>query len=156
MSDPYEEIVSGETVLRFPPGARHEAICARLHARVAACLASVASTRLLPVRAIVQLSPGTLVRPDLTLVTTATGKPWLIAEVVDSVDHGTDTVTKKTVYEDHRLPRLWMVDQRFDNVEVYHGSQYGLSLRHILAGREQLTEATLPGFVFLMNELFAA
>ncbi len=154
MSDPYEEIVAGETVLRFPPGARHEAVCARLHERVAACLGAAAATRLLPRRAIVLLEPGTLLRPDLTLVTVATGKPWLIAEVVDSVDHGTDTVTKKNVYEDHRLPRLWMVDQRFDNVEVYHGSQYGLSLRHILAGRERLTEPLLPGFDLAMPDLF--
>ena len=34
MSEPYEEILEGETRLRPPPGARHEEICRRLHERV--------------------------------------------------------------------------------------------------------------------------
>jgi len=155
MSEPYEEIVLGETFWRRPPGARHETVCSRLHERVAACLTGNPTTRLLARRSIVQLSPGTLVRPDLALVTIATGKAWLLAEVVDSTDHGTDTVTKKIAYEDLRLPRLWMVDPRYDNVEIYHGSQYGLSLKHILAGRDRLTDALLPGFEVAMLELFA-
>jgi hypothetical protein len=156
MSAAYEEIVLGETVLRLAPGARHETICARLHARVSASLGSGVSVRLLPPRTVVQLAPGTLVRPDLALLTVATGKPWLLAEVVDSADHGADTVMKKSVYEDLRVPRLWMVDQRYDNVEVYHGTQYGLSLKHILAGRESLTDSVIAGFAISMTELFGA
>ena len=52
---------------------------------------------------------------------------------------------KKTIYEELRLPRVWMVDPRYDNVEVYHGTQYGLTLKRVLAVRELLTEALLPG-----------
>jgi Uma2 family endonuclease len=154
MSEPYEEILSGESVLRRPPGGRHELVCGRLHDRVGRSVAAVASTRLLPPRTVIQLCPGTLLRPDLTLVTAATGKAWLIAEVVDSVDHHADTVVKKSLYEDVRLPRLWMVDPRYDNVEVYHGSPYGLALRHILANRDLLTEALLPELSLAMAELF--
>src|ERR1044071_295658 len=146
MSHSYEEIVLGEALLRRPPGARHEIICVRLHEIVASSVANVPTTRLLPPRSVIELSPGTLVRPDLTLVTTVNNKPWLIAEVVDSMDHQTDTVTKKSMYEDVRLPRLWMVDPRYDNVEVYHGSPYGLALKHILAQRDLLTEKLLPDF----------
>ena len=154
MSVSYEEIVLGEALLRRPPGARHEIICARLHEMVATSVASVPGTRMLPPRTVIELAPGTLVRPDLTLVTTANGKAWLIAEVVDSMDHQTDTVTKKSLYEDVRLPRLWMVDPRYDNVEVYHGSPYGLALKQILAHRDLLTERLLPDFRVAMIELF--
>jgi Uma2 family endonuclease len=154
MSASYEEIVLGESLLRHPPGARHEMICGRLHARIAASLANVAVARLLPARTLIELAPGTLVRPDLTLVTSATGKPWLIAEIVDTPDHHTDTVTKKTMYEELRLPRLWMVDPRYDNVEVYHSSPYGLTLKHILAQRDFLTEALLPELRLAIPELF--
>ncbi|MCX8156948.1 MAG: Uma2 family endonuclease [Verrucomicrobiae bacterium] len=151
----YEEVVDGETLLRYPPGPRHELICERLHALVAEALEGVTTSRLLEVRAPIELRPGTIVRPDITLVTSATGKAWLIAEVVDSDDHRADTVVKKNVYEEARLPRLWMVDPRYDNVEVYHGSPYGMALRHILAGRERLTEALLPKLGITIRDLFA-
>ena len=154
MSDSYEEIVLGETILRRAPGARHEAVCARLHARVTASLACLATMRLLPPRSILQLATGTLVRPDLALLTAATNKAWLLAEVVDSADHRTDTVVKKSLYEDLRVPRLWMVDPRYDNVEVYHSTQYGLALKQILAGKDVLREALIAEFQITMTELF--
>jgi Uma2 family endonuclease len=154
MSDPYEEILQGEMHLRLPPGARHEEICRRLHERVAASLSGVTVARLLPARTLVRLTRGTDVRPDLALVTTATNKLWLAAEVVESGDHRPDTVFKKELYEEASLPRLWMVDPRYDNVEVYHGAEHGLALKQILALQEVLTEALLPGFQYTIAELF--
>lgn len=151
----YEEIIEGESLLRLPPGPRHEEICARLHARVAASLAGLGSVRLLPPRSVVQVSAGTLLRPDLAIVTAANSKVWLIAEIVNSEDHRADTVTKKTLYEDLNVPRLWMVDPRYDNVEVYHASQYGLGLKGILAGRETLSDGLLPDLDLRIDELFA-
>ena len=47
-----------------------------------------------------------------------------------------------------------MVDPRYNNVEVYHGTAHGLSLKGILAGRETLTETLLPGLQITMNDLF--
>jgi len=156
MTQPYEEIVQGETLLRSPPGARHERICARLHARMAAGLAGNAVTRLLSPRSVVQMSPGTLIRPDLALVTAATGKLWLAAEIVNSEDHQSDTVLKKAIYEEFNIARLWMIDPRYDNVELYHGTTHGLALRGILAGRERLLESLLPDFEMTVAELFSA
>jgi Uma2 family endonuclease len=156
MSEPYEEIVEGETLLRLPPGARHEAICSKLHGLVAAAVNTVPTTRLLERRSSVQLSSGTEVRPDLALVAAATGKIWLAAEVISSDDHRTDTVMKKQIYEELNIPRLWMIDPRYDNVEVYHGTQYGLMLKGILAGRETLTEQLLPALQVTITELFKA
>jgi hypothetical protein len=155
MSDPYEETINGERMLRFPPRPRHEQILARLRQRVNGSLASLATTRMLDVRAAIEVSKGNLLRPDLSLVATANNRLWLVAEVISSDDHHADTVEKKTIYEELRLPRLWMIDPRYDNVEVYHGTQYGLTLKRVLAGRELLTEALLPGFQMPLHELFA-
>jgi len=155
MSDPYQEIVRGERVLRLPPRTRHEEILARLHQRVAGALTNLVTTRLLGARTRIELSLENVFRPDLALVTAASDKLWLVAEVINSDDHHADTVEKKTIYEEIKLPRLWMVDPRYDNVEIYHGTPYGLGLKKVLAGQDLLTEALLPGFQYAIHELFA-
>jgi len=156
MSEPYEETLQGETTLRLPPGPRHELICARLHTLLRASTANFPGTRLNPIRGKVTLADGSRLRPDLSLATTATGKLWLAVEVVSSDDHRVDTVMKKEIYESAKLPRLWMVDPRYDNIEVYHTSQFGLVLKGILAGNEVLTESLLPEFELTVRELFRA
>jgi Uma2 family endonuclease len=104
----------------------------------------------------VQLSAQTKVCPDLALVTAANGKLWLAAEIVSSDDHRTDTVIKKQIYDEAKLPRLWMIDPRYDNVEIYHSSEYGMILKAMLAGREVLSERLLPEFELRIDELFRA
>jgi len=156
MSEPYEERVDGERLLRLAPGLRHEMICARLHQRVSAGLTGNGTSRLLAPRAQVELTRRTVLRPDLALVTVATGKLWLVAEVISSDDHHSDTVTKKEIYENVRVPRLWMIDPRYDNIEVYHGGEYGLALKGMLAGRAALAEPLLPTFHLVAAELFQA
>jgi Uma2 family endonuclease len=154
MSAPYQEILESQTIIRSSPGARHELICSRLHQSVHASVANLTGTMLLKPRSQVSVSSRTTVCPDLSLVTTATGKLWLAVEIVSSDDHRTDTVVKKQIYEELKLPRLWMVDPRYDNVEVYHASEYGLMLKSILAGREILSEKLLPEFQMTIAELF--
>ena len=156
MSDPYEELLGGEWHLRLGPGARHERICARLHETVLASVANFTGTRLLPTRTKIQLSQHHAVRPDLALVTTANNRLWLAVEIVSSDDHRVDTVIKKQIYEDAKVPRLWMVDPRYDNVEIYHSMEYGLALKGILACDEVLSEQLLPEFQIIVRELFAA
>jgi Uma2 family endonuclease len=156
MSEPYREILEGQALQRSAPGTRHELICGRLHDCVKASVANFTSTRLLGRRAEIKLSSHTTVCPDLSLVVAATGKLWLAAEIVSPDDHRADTVVKKQIYEDAKLPRLWMVDPRYDNVEIYHGTEYGLVLKGILAGREVLTEKLLPEFELAVAELFRA
>src|SRR4051812_28875515 len=154
MSETYEEILEGQTCLRPPPSPRHEEICRRLHKRVTASMNGITVARLLQPRSLVQISSENHVCPDLALVTTATNKLWLAAEIVSSGDHHPDTVIKKAIYEEMNLPRLWMIDPRYDNVEVYHGGQYGLALKNILAIREVLNEPLLPQFQYIIAELF--
>ncbi len=140
--------------MRLAPDARHELVCERLHRSVRASVANLTSTRLLEMRAQVQLTRDTVVRPDLALVTVPHGKVWLIAEVICSGDNRPDTVIKKQLYEELKIPRLWMVDPRYDNVEVYHATQFGMSLKEILACREVLQERLLPDFQITVSELF--
>jgi Uma2 family endonuclease len=154
MSEQYEEILAGASVTRRAPGARHELICARLHESVRAGVANFAGTRLLAPRSEIRLSRDVKVCPDLSLVAVSTGKLWLAAEIISSDDHRADTVVKKEIYEELKLPRLWMIDPRYDNVEIYHGSQYGLMLKSMLAGREILTEELLPEFQLSVSDLF--
>ncbi len=154
MSQNYAEILNGSALARRAPGPRHELICTRLHQWVRASVANFAGTRLLPPRSEVRLSRNHTVCPDLALVAAANGKMWLAAEIVSSDDHRPDTVTKKQIYEETKLPRLWMIDPRYDNVEVYHSTEYGLTLKSILAGHELLTEKLLPEFQLTIEELF--
>jgi Uma2 family endonuclease len=156
MSEPYEETLQGEITLRLPPSPRHEVICGRLHELVKASVANFPGTKLLEMRSEVRLDAYTKVRPDLSLIAAATGKLWLAVEVVNSEDHRPDTVYKKELYETSRLPRLWMVDPRYDNVEVYHASEYGMRLQEILAGQDVLSEKLLPEFQITVTDLFAA
>ena len=154
MSDPYEEFVEGEAVLRLPPPPRHERSLEILCKALDAVIGETKTSRMLAPRSIVQLSAGTMLRPDLCLVTRATGKPWLIVEVIHGDDHRMDTVLKKELYETMRIPRLWIVDTRYDNAEVYHAESFGLALKSMLAGRDTLQDSLLPGFGLTMKELF--
>jgi len=154
MSRPYLETLNGVPMVRAAPGERHEAIGNRLYRAVLVSAALLKSTRVLEPRSEVRLSRETVVRPDLGLLVAATGRLWLAAEIVNPEDHASDTVIKKQIYEELKLPRLWMIDPRYDNVEVYHATQYGLVLQGILARGEVLTEKLLPIFQLTMNELF--
>jgi len=123
---------------------------------MAAGVNGLASTQLLAPRAEIQVTRTTLLRPDLALVTAAGGKLFLAVEIISRDDHRADTVTKKEIYEQIRVPRLWVVDPRYDNVEIYHSTEFGLQLKGILAGSERLTDKVIPQFQMSVSELFAA
>jgi Uma2 family endonuclease len=156
MSRPYEEILEGSTLPRSAPDVRHEMICARLHNAMAASVANLSATQLLAPRTKIPVARSTTICPDLALVTVATGKMILAVEIVNRGDQHFDTVVKKEVYEKIRVPRLWMVDPRYDNVEIYHSMEFGLALKGILAGSEILSEKLIPEFQIVIAELFAA
>jgi len=155
MNRAYEEMVEGATLPRSAPGDRHEMICARLHRELAISVNGLATTQLLAPRTKVQLTRTTLFCPDLALVTVATGKLFLAVEIISRDDHHADTVTKKEIYEQVRVPRLWIVDPRYDNVEIYHSFEFGLQLKGILAGSEVLQDRLIPQFQMTTAQLFA-
>jgi Uma2 family endonuclease len=156
VSLPYEEMLNGRRLLRAAPGVRHELICDRLHRLFLASVTDLPGLRLNQPRTAIPLSHANQISPDLALINAATGAIFLAVEIVSRDDHRTDTVTKKEIYEEYGVQRLWMVDPRYDNVEVYHKSAYGLKLEGILAGREVLAEKLIPEFAVVITELFAA
>ena len=162
MSDAYEEIIGGQRIHRRPPSKRHELLVTRLHQLVEEFLPLNSSLRLLPPRATLELDGQSLLCPDLALIRVESGtethrpvKLYLVAEVLDPGDHHCDTVVKKQLWTDGRLPRLWMVDPRYLNVEVYGCVEHGFSLIDILSHQQTLTDPYLPGLNCSMNELFA-
>ena len=78
-----------------------------------------------------------------------------MVEIIDSADHRPDTVLKKGIYEDFKVPRVWMLDPRYDNVEMYHGTPHGLACGASWPGREIIQEGLLPGLTITVAELFA-
>lgn len=161
MSDAYEEVIQGETLDRRAPGGPHELLVGRLHALVSRNLPANSTLQLLPPRASLQLADDCILRPDLTLIRqdpAVPGSPglYLVAEVLLPGDHHVDTVVKKQLWPKIRLPRLWMVDPRYLNVEVYGLGEYGFTLVDILAHHHPLTDPHLPGLGCTMDELFAS
>ena len=152
----YEETLDGATLPRMAPGAHHELICTRLHREMSLSVNGLAVLQLLPPRTLIQVNRTTALRPDLSLVTTATAKLVLAVEIISRDDHRSDTVVKKELYEKIRVPRLWIVDPRYDNVEVYHSFEFGLQLKGILAGSERLAEKLVPQFKLSVSDLFAS
>ncbi len=108
-----------------------------------------------PRRTPLELRPGCRVAPDLALTRAADGWLCLAVEVIQPGDHHRDTVVKKQLYMDCRLPRLWIVDSRYHNVEIYGTGEFGFRLETILANHHPLTDPDLPGFSRTMDELFA-
>lgn len=155
MSQPYEEILEGATLPRSAPDPRHEVICDRLHSAVNSSVANIGTALLLAPRTRIQVTRSTAIRPDLAVVMAANQKLFLAVEIITRGDHNADTVIKKEMYEKIRVPRLWMVDPRYDNVEIYHSMEFGLQLKTILAGSELLTEQLFPEFQLVISELFA-
>jgi Uma2 family endonuclease len=162
MSDTYEEQIAGEVLVRLAPTDEHERLVSRLHALVAGSLSPNSVLQLLPPRSGLQLTDADKLRPDLTVVrlppareSERTPQLYLVAEVLLAGDHHLDTVVKKQIWSDLRLPRLWMVDPRYLNVEIYGCGEYGFTLLDILANRGRLTDPFLPGLACSMDELFA-
>lgn len=155
MAASFEEIVDGSTLLRPPPDGQHERICMRLHAAVAAYLPLNSALRLLPPRTMVEVNMRNALRPDLAIIHAASRRLWLAAEIIDPHDHRVDTVAKKTVYHEVRIPRLWIVDPRYNNVEVYRRGGFGLRLEQILSVDERLSEAHVCGMNLSLGLLFA-
>jgi len=162
MNESYEEMISGQRIFRRPPTPTHETLVARLHQLVAKSIPLNSTLRLLAPRAELDLDGHSVLRPDLAIIRSQHGilrnqpvELYLVAEVIQPGDHHVDTVVKKQVWTDGRLPRLWMVDPRYWNVEVYGCTDDGFSLLDILANQHSLTDPHLPGFCYTMPELFA-
>jgi Uma2 family endonuclease len=155
MPHSYEELLAGEPHQRAQPAGPHELLCNRLHAWVRAALPANSTLELLPRRTVLELDANNHLCPDLALRQKASGQLYLVAEVLQPGDHHRDTVVKKELYLAQRVPRCWIVDSRYHNVEVYGTGEYGFRLEGILAGQDRLIDPALPELSRTMDELFA-
>lgn len=163
MTEGYEETIGGEVQVRRAPGFEHERLVDRLHLLVGDTLSPNSALQLLPRRSGLRLADDLTVRPDLTVIRmppSGEGEPagpqlYLVGEVLQPGDHHLDTVVKKQLWSDLKIPRLWMVDPRYLNVEVYGCGEYGFTLQEILAHGDQLKDPLLSGLGCSMNELFS-
>lgn len=156
MADPYQELIDGETFIRGPLNGPHELMCDRLHAWVTRHLPANSAVKLIARRTSIRLRTGTEICPDLALVRRDDGQLYLAAEVLQPGDHHPDTVLKKQIYSDCRTPRLWIVDSRYQNVEVYTTApNAGFRLESILAPNETLSDAAVGGIVYPVADIFA-
>lgn len=161
MSEAYEEVIEGAPIPRRAPTAAHELLVSRLHAAVRGALPLNSALRLLPPRSALELHETCVLCPDLAIVRfdprapEAPARLYLAAEILLPGDHHADTVVKKEIWAAQRLTRLWLVDPRYLNVEIYGHGEFGFTLLNILANRDDLTDPFLPGFTLSMPDLFA-
>jgi len=155
MAAAFEETIDGANLLRPPPDERHERICQRLHALVLAHLSPNSALQLLPARALVEITSRNALRPDLAILHRPSESLWLAAEIISPLDHRIDTVSKKLVYHEVSVPRLWLVDPRYNNIEIYRRRTFGLRLEEILAESDSLGEPSLTGMAIRLAHLFA-
>jgi Uma2 family endonuclease len=106
-------------------------------------------------RALVKLRPDTEIRPDLTLIRRNDPRLYLAVEVLQHSDRHPDTVIKKNILAACLVPRLWIVDGRYQNIEIYVTNGGRFRLESILTGNDLLSDAALCGSRYSLSELFA-
>ena len=155
MADPYEEVLDGRPLIRGPINGPHELLCDRLHAWVAHNLPHNSALQLLRRRSLVKLRPDTEIRPDLALIRRNDPRLYLAVEVLQNSDRHPDTVIKKNILAACLVPRLWIVDGRYQNIELYVTNGGRFRLEAILTDNDLLSDAALSGARYLLSDLFA-
>ena len=155
MADPYEEILDGRPLIRGPINGPHELLCERLHHWVAKNLPHNSALHLLPRRALVKLRPDTEIRPDLSLMRRNDPRLYWAVEVLQPSDRHPDTVIKKNILAACLVPRLWIVDGRYQNIELYVTTGGHFRLEAILTGNDVLSDSALSSGRLSLAELFA-
>lgn len=155
MTDPYAELIEGKEFIRGPINGPHELLCDRLHAWVKNYLPANSTLQLLSRRAPVKLHADTEIRPDLTLTRRNDSRLYLAVEVLQQSDRYPDTVLKKQLLANLRVPRLWIVDPRYQTIEIYVSNGGHFRLEHMLGCDDWLTDIALSGARYSLDEFFA-
>jgi hypothetical protein len=64
-------------------------------------------------------------------------------------------VIKKNILASCLVPRLWIVDGRYQNIELYVTTGGQFRLEAILTDNDLLSDAALSGARYLLSDLFA-
>jgi Uma2 family endonuclease len=162
----YSQLIEGEIVLTAPK-APHQLIVGRIFRALADWTEGAAGRGSAWLPLDVEIDRHNVYEPDVLWVTEAhppdfeTGLeliPDLCVEVRSPSTWRYDVGVKKTRYEQHGLPELWLVDNRADVVLVFRRStskaaEFDVALE--LSGADTLTSPQLATFSLPLTELFA-
>ena len=155
MTDPYDEVIDGREYIRGPINGPHELLCDRLHTWVKQYLPVNSALHLLRRRSLVKLRADTDIRPDLALMRRNAPRLYLAVEVLQTGDRHADTVLKKQILAACQVPRLWIVDPRYQTIELYVTTGGQFRLETMLGLEDSLTDVALSGASYRLSELFA-
>jgi Uma2 family endonuclease len=123
------ETVHGELLMTPAPGGQHQPFLSDLHVILGSYLAANGIKGVLESPADISFDDGTLVQPDLFVADIAAflrSGEWkdvrtlyLVVEVVSQSSDTSDRVTKRRLYQEHRIPEYWVVDIDQHQVEVW-------------------------------------
>ncbi|MBF0607480.1 MAG: Uma2 family endonuclease [Candidatus Magnetobacterium sp. LHC-1] len=82
------------------------------------------------------------------------GVPDMVCEIVSKGSHGKDTVTKKKIYEDFRVPEYWIVIPELETIEVFtiEGDIY--ELFSLAEGEGVVRSKVIEGLEFDVKDVF--
>jgi Uma2 family endonuclease len=165
--DRFTQLVDGEIIVT-EAALRHQRIVVELVYWLTTWCRAASGRGEAGVSANVFLDEGNVFAPDVWWVaeehrpaTNALGlhgPPDLAVEVRSPSTWRHDVGAKKTTYERHGLPELWLVDTESETVLVYRRSSpttadFDVALE--LGASEALTSPLLPGFALVVEEIFA-
>lgn len=164
---PRTELIEGEVVL-VAPKLRHQVVCGHLLVALAAWTSAAPARGLAIMPLDVKLNERNVYNPDVLWYAEDRAPrggaqppypmPNIAIEVRSESTWRYDVGVKKRVYEEKRLPELWLVDTRAQAVRIFRRSALDAAVFDVvleLERDEQLTSPQLPGFSLALGELFA-
>lgn len=120
------QIVDGRHFMSPAPSLRHQEVALRLAMELVRAVEDRRRGRVFVAPVDVHLAPGTIVQPDLVVLSTRhtsrigqkkiTGAPDLLVEILSPSHRTFDTVLKRERYERAGVRELWLVDPDADSL----------------------------------------
>ncbi|MBF0336656.1 MAG: Uma2 family endonuclease [Nitrospirae bacterium] len=82
------------------------------------------------------------------------GVPDMVCEIVSKGSHGKDTVTKKKIYEDFRVPEYWIVIPELETIEVFTIEGDAYELFSLAEGEGVVRSRVIEGLEFDVKDVF--
>lgn len=156
------EVLQGELIVSPAPTPRHQAVIARLIARIDE-LTGQSRGVVLPSPIDVELSENDIVQPDLVFVTTdrigivtkshVVGAPDIVFEVLSPSTRRIDLIRKASLYARAGVGEYWIVDPETESIEVRAGNEQIASGR--FADHDVVVSRAVPGLEIALDRVFA-
>lgn len=155
--DEHVELLYGQLVTMSPQGDHHEFLTARLHE---ALVRQLDRQYIVFGHSTLRMWPHSMPEPDVVVLPRQLiGAPIRLAYLIIEVSESslrTDTNVKAPLYAEAKIPAYWIVDRPHGVVHLLTEPVDGRYTKFERRGPgELLTCASLPGFAFAIDELFA-